>query len=275
MRNLFRFLIRFNSLFVFLLLEVICFSFIVKNHNYHNAKFVNSANVVTGSIYNTYYGFSEYLNLRAINDSLMKENAALKATQYVTMHKPVLQVDTSCEDTDLLRLHTYIAARVINNSTNKIANYLTIDKGTNHGVNREMGVISATGIIGIVNEVSDNFSTVMSVLNKNSRISVKLKRFNYPGNLQWNGEDPGVAELTGIPRHLPITANDTVITSGFSSIFPENVLVGTVTSFRTTSGNNFYDIKIRLTTNFETLQYAYVVNYLYKEEQLELESRND
>jgi rod shape-determining protein MreC len=137
-----------------------------------------------------------------------------------------------------------------------------------------MGVVTSNGIVGIVNHVSQNFSTAMSVLHKDGRISIKVKRFNYTGTMQWNGGSPSEAEVIGIPVHLPIAVGDSMITSGFSAIFPENIPVGVISELNVPTGSSFYHVRIKLSANLETLQYAYVVNNLYQKEQREVEAVN-
>lgn len=273
MRNLVLFLRRFSSLLIFILLEVLSLVFIVRNHSYHKASFINSTNYLTANIYQSYFELGEYLFLKAVNDSLMKENKELRELAHQSpLYTVSAKMVDECEE---YLPYEYIPAKVINSTTNRINNHLTLDKGWLSGIREEMGVIGPNGIIGIVTETSDNFSAVMSVLHKNARISVKLKKFNYPGNLQWNGGNPKIANVVGIPQYVPVETGDTVVTSGFSAIFPENIMVGIVTEIHAPDGNNFYDIKLRLSTNFETTRYGYVVNNIFREEQKTLESSND
>lgn len=273
MRNLFQFFLRYNSFFIFLVLEVVCLTLVIRQHSYHKATFLNSTTFISGNIYQSYNRFIEYLHLTAINDSLVRENALLRMQEQNALQQPLSEVEVCEGDTQLL--YTYIPAKVINNSTNKINNYLTLNKGKEDGIVREMGVVGLHGVVGIVRNVSDHFASVMSVLHKNTRISVKIKRLNYLGSLQWNGGSPKKAQVTGIPQYLNIAKGDTIITSGYSAIFPEGILVGTISDFSEVKGSNFYEINVGLATNFETIRYTYVVDYSLKEEQLELESKHD
>lgn len=274
MRNLLHFLVRFNFFFIFLLLEIISVSFVVRNHSYQRTGFLNSAGVITGGIYNSYFRFSEYLNLGKVNEELKGENAALLQKLAVVKEPDVPFAMDSCDDTAQMP-YQYIPAKAINFTTTRINNYITLNKGSRDGVAKDMGVITATGVVGIVNRVSGNFSTAMSILHKDCRVSVKIKRFNYPATLQWNGGSPSEADVVGIPQHLPIVKGDSVVTSGFSAIFPDDIPVGVITDFYLPKGSSFYTVKVRLSGNHETLQYAYVVNNLYQKEQRELETQND
>lgn len=273
MRTLFDFIIRFNYVFVFLILETVSFFFIIRNHSYQRTGFLNSAGIVTGSIYNTYFKFSEYLNLGKVNEDLKRENAGLRE-QLQLFEAAQLPNEEIC-DTNGNVLYEYIPVKAINFSTHRINNYITLNKGSKDGIAKDMGVITDKGVVGIVNKVSANFSTAMSVLHKDCRVSVKIKRFNYPGTLEWTGGSPLEAELIGIPQHLPIAKGDSVLTSGFSAIFPENLPVGIISNFHLDQGSSFYTVVVQLTGGHETLQFAYVVNNLYQKEQRELEQQNE
>jgi rod shape-determining protein MreC len=273
MRNLFDFLVRFNYILIFLILEAVSFFFIIRNHNYQRTGFLNSAGVVTGGVYNSYFKFSEYLNLGKVNEDLKTENARLRE-QLQLFETAQLPGQEIC-DTNGYLLYEYIPAKAINFSTTRINNFITLNKGSNSGIAKDMGVITSDGIVGIINKVSPNFSTAMSILHKDCRVSVKIKRFNYPGTLQWNGGSPTEAELIGVPQHLPIAKGDSVLTSGFSAIFPENLPVGVISDFYLDQGSSFYTVVVKLSGSHETLQYAYVVNNLYQKEQRELEKQND
>lgn len=273
MRNLFDFLVRFNYILIFLILEVISFFFVIRNHNYQRTGFLNSAGVVTGGIYGTYFKFSEYINLGKVNEDLKAENARLH--EQLQRFETGYVLNQEVCDTNGVLIYEYIPAKAINFSTTRINNYITLNRGSNSGIEKDMGVVTPEGIVGIVNKVSPNFSTAMSILHKDCRVSVKIKRFNYPGTLQWNGGSPNEAELIGIPGHLPLVKGDSVLTSGFSAIFPENLPVGVIEDFYLEQGSSFYTVIVRLTGQHETLQFAYVVNNLYQKEQRELEKQND
>jgi rod shape-determining protein MreC len=167
----------------------------------------------------------------------------------------------------------FVPSRVVRNSVYKQYNYLTLDHGKEDGVFKDMGVISDRGVVGIVLESSDNFATVIPIINLDFRLSVKLKSNNYAGILQWDGKTPLFAVLNEIPFHVELTDGDTIVTSGFSSIFPEGIEVGTIESFSLEKGN-FYEIEVRLSTDFQSLFHVNVIRNYQKEEQLNLEGRD-
>ncbi len=273
MRTLFDFIVRFNYFLIFLILEAFSFFFVIRNHNYQRTGFLNSAGVVTGNIYNTYFRFSEYLNLGKVNEDLKNENARLRE-QLQAFELALFPNEEIC-DTNGNVLYEYIPVKAINFSTNRINNFITLNKGSKDGIAKDMGVITDKGVVGIINKVSGNFSTAMSVLHKDCRVSVKIKRFNYPGTLEWTGGSPSEAQLIGIPQHLPLAKGDSVLTSGFSAIFPENLPVGVISDFYIDQGSSFYTVVVQLSGSHETLQFAYVVNNRYQTEQRELEMQND
>ena len=276
MRNIFTFLWRSHFFILFLLFEVLCVYLIVQNNTYQRASFINSSNALSASIYSSVNDFSDYLSLKKTNEMLANENALLRMqlkaafyeNKYDTIHR---------KDTTLRQQYTYIPAKVINNSVGKRNNYLTLNKGSMHGIKPEMAVISSTGVVGIVKDVSEHFCSVLSLLHKDTRISAKLSKTAYFGSLVWQGGNPQYATLMDIPKHVQLKAGDLIVTSGFSSIFPENITVGTIEKFEIKPGDNFYTIKVLLSTNFNKINYVYVVSNLYKEEvkQLEDKAAND
>lgn len=270
MRNLIAFIWRNNSFFLFLILEVLCAFLIVQNNNFHNATFINSANDVAGNIYGTVNNITKYFHLKEENEKLAHENAILHSISRESFTR-IKGADSLVNDTIFRRKYIYQSAKVVNNSVNKRNNYITLDKGRNQGIEPETAVISSGGVVGIVKDVSDNFSSVLSVLHKDSKISARLRGSNYFGSLIWEGGDYKFATLKDIPTHVQLHKGDTIETNAFSSIFPEGVLIGFVESFEIKPGHNFYTIKIRLSTNFKNVTHVYVVKNLMKEEQRQLE----
>ena len=180
-------------------------------------------------------------------------------------------------DTILKQQYTFMTSKVINNSTNRRNNYLTLNKGSKQGIKPEMGVICSEGIVGIVKDVSDNYSSVISFLHKDSRFSARIRKSGYIGSMVWNGFDETHGTLNDIAKHVKVSIGDTIVTSSFSTIFPDGVVIGTVAQVSSTGGNNFQDIKVKLSTPFGKLSYVYVISNLFKEEQKALEEplKND
>lgn len=274
MRNLILFFVRFHAFFLFLFLELLCLFLVVRYHTFQRNSTLSASNAVTGYIYETSANITGYLDLDRVNDSLRKENILLLAQLENAQRNNSYTEEVGCNN-KYEPAYVYIDAKVISNSTTKPNNYLVIDRGSDHGIEANMGVMLRNGVVGIVKDVSPHFATVLSVLHKDTKISARLKGKEYVGSLQWPGTDPKTAVVKGIPKHVKIAEGDTLVTSGFSSIFPEDVMVATVKSFELQPGNNFYDIDVDLSANFETLRYVYVVKYLFKEEQQQLEEDNN
>ncbi len=276
MRNLFLFLWKYNFFIFFLLLETLCGYIIIQNNNFKRTTFINSANSIAAKTNTLVSAITDYINLRATNDALSRENAALK-----TLLPDVFYIDSAMKrinnDTILKQQYTFLTSKVINNSTNRRNNYLTLNKGSKQGVKPEMGVICSEGIVGIVKDVSDNFSSVISFLHKDSRFSARLRKSGYIGSMVWNGFDETHGTLNDIAKHVNVSIGDTIVTSSFSTIFPDGVLIGTVAQVSSTGGNNFQEIKVKLSTPFGMLSYVYVISNLFKEEQKALEEplKND
>jgi rod shape-determining protein MreC len=272
MKNILLFIYRNHVFFVFLLLEVVCFSLIVRNNNFHRGSVLNSSNLLVGRIYEFNNGVSEYFKLKSINDELALENAALRAVLRESKFT-VATGTTMVTDSVAQQQYTYQAAKVINSTTDRRNNYLTINRGMLQGVAPEMAVISSTGIVGIVKDVSRNYSSVISVLHKNSSISAKLIDSGYIGSLVWDGADSQVAQLLDIPNHVEIMEGMLVQTSGYSAMFPSGINIGTVRSAKVKAGDNFHTIEVELLTNMRSVSMVYVVNNLMRIEQKELEKQ--
>jgi rod shape-determining protein MreC len=253
------------------LLQSICFYLIIRNKNFHQAGFINSTNKVATSVNNIVSAVTEYISLKESNEALSRENAALK-----TLMPDVFYIDSVQQrlvnDTQLLQQYTFTPAKVINNSFNRRNNYLTLNKGTRHGIDTGMAVVNSSGVVGIVKNVSPHYSSVMSLLHKDTRLSARIKKNNYIGSIVWNdGVDPDRVTLNDIARHVPVAKGDTIVTSSYSAIFPEGIMVGTVESIDQNSGMNFFKITVKLSTNFRNLTTVFVVNNLMKTEQLQVQ----
>jgi rod shape-determining protein MreC len=259
---------------LFLLLETLSFYLIFKNNRFQNTGFINSANVVSANVLSLYSEIREYFYLRKTNQILVEENALLRSLLKQSFIEKQIPYKS---DTNYLQKYVYRTAKVLNNSVNKRNNFLTLDKGRLHGIEPEMGVISPDGVVGVVKDVSENFSSVMSVLNKNTVVSCKVKKNGYLGTLVWEGGDYSYGTLNDVPRHAALEKGDTIITSGASAIYPEGILVGFVDSINLEDGDNFYTVRIRFSTDYAKLTYVYVVKNLMKDEQVKLEkaTQND
>ena len=271
MRNLLNFLIRNNNLLIFLILEAIAFSFLARGNNYQRTRMLNG-------VRNVVHGFEEkinntrsFLDLRDINTSLAAENTALR-NRLKRLEKRSDQVFFSVSDTLHGQQFQFTSARVVNNTVNRQTNFFTIDKGLREGLHADMAVTADSSVAGIIVNCSENYSVVMSVLNLNFRLSSRIKRNGYFGSLTWDGRDYRYAVLNEIPQHVPIAEGDTIETTGYSAVFPEGILVGTVAEAEK-KGGDFYRITVKLSANFRKLQYVEVISNLRKAEQLRLETQ--
>ncbi len=274
MRSIIRFIIKNHFTILFVLIELISLLFVINYNSYQRSVFMSSSNNVTGGLYESYSNSTEYLMLKQINNELAQENAYLRS-RLPESFKASRDYFNLVFDSLSQQEYIYRAAKVINNSTNKRFNYLTLNKGRNHGLEAEMGVISSKGVVGIVKNISDNYSTVISILNTRLKISAKLKSSGYFGALEWNGGNYQFAHLREIPRHAIVNVGDLIVTSGYSSIFPSDILIGHVEEVTLDQGESFYDIKVKLSVDFKNLSYVEVIGHPLKEEQLELEQETE
>jgi rod shape-determining protein MreC len=265
MRNLINFITRHYFFFLFALLQVVAMMLIVQNNTYHRSFFINSSNYIAGNIYRMQSGITQYFSLRSINEQLMEENTRLRSQipgTYLTTDQNVF----TFRDTLHQRQFQYINARVINNSVRNRNNHMTLNKGRLHGIRPDMGVIGSNGVLGIVKDVSGNFSSVISLLHSDMQISAKIKKNNHLGTILWEGFDHRKVTMLYIPPHVELEKGDTIITSGFSQIFPEGIAIGVIDEFEVRRGDNFYTIYIELLTDFNKLEYVHVVQNIFRDE---------
>ena len=270
MRNLILFLTRNYYFILFLLLETLSFFLLFQNNHFQRSHFLNSSNALSGNIYETYSEITGYFGLKETNKKLADENVFLR-NQLKQSYASPGNSQVTVKDSVHKQQYIYLSSKVVNNSTNRRANYLTLNAGSKQGVKKEMAVICSEGIVGIVRDVSYNFCSVMSVLHENTRIPVNIKKFGENSILTWNGEDEWHAQMERIPSHLLLSKGDTVVTSSYSSNIPEGVMVGVVNDFQKIAGNTFYNVTVKLSTDFNRLSYVNIVNNLMRDEQIQLE----
>ncbi len=274
MRNLFRLILKNYFVLLFVLLEGLSLLLVFQFNPYQKSLFVNLSRNVNGLIYSRIGEVRHYLYLKEENVRLLNENTNLR--NRLTESREIIYIvapDSLAPDTLTKKTHwkySFIPADVINNSVNKQYNYLTIDRGSLVGVEKDMAVIANGAVVGAVAGVSKNFATVIPLLNRNFRVGSKLERNDYFGILEWEGVDPQYARLREIPLHVEVQSGDTVVTSGYSAIFPPGYLVGIVESFNVQEGN-FYDIKVKLAVDFRSLTHVNVISNIFRKEQQELE----
>jgi rod shape-determining protein MreC len=276
MRSLLRYLVKHYPLVLFVLLEIASLAMVVSYNSYQRVTYLNSANRVTGSFYNVFSSVMDYFSLSKVNKQLAEENGKLRSL--LSLAAEVNDLEKIFADSGRYNLlYRYTPAKVINNSVNKPFNYITLNRGREHGIKPDQGIISPSGVVGVVTEVSKSYSVGLSLLNRQWSVSAMLKKNGYFGSLVWDGPDYRVARLREIPLHVNISVGDTVVTSGFSSIFPEGIMIGTIADFSRPGGDNYYSIDILLSTDFKNLSFVEVIENSDKDEIEELErmSGND
>ena len=279
MRNLLNFLIKYNYWFLFLLLEVASFILLFRFNHYQQSVYFTSANGVAGKVYEISGGITSYFHLKTANEDLLDRNMWLE--QRLLFLENVLKE----KGLDSARLYSMerlapteyqiFKANVIKNSLNKADNYITLDRGTTEGIRPEMGVVDANGVVGIVYKTSPHYSLVIPLLNNKSSISCKIVGSDYFGYLKWEGGNSRFAYLKDLPRHAEFNLGDTVVTSGYSTVFPEGVMVGTVDDMSDSHDGLSYLLKIKLATDFGKVSNVRVISRNGQDEQKALESRAD
>lgn len=272
MSALLNFIWKHHFTFLFLLFESFTFLLIVQTNKFHNSSFLHASTAVSGKAFTVVNNITEYVELKKVNEQLAKENAkliTLSRNAFIPRDKNFVLIN----DTLYQQQYRYLSARVISSSVNKRNNYIILDQGSAQGVEPQMGVISGSGMVGIVRDVSKNFCSVISVLHKDIRIIGKLQKNEYFGPITWDGKDPLFATLSDIPGHVRLIKGDTVVTRGASIIFPAAVPAGFVEEFSQPAGSNFFEVKIRLSTDFYSVSHVYIVKNLMKEEMMELETK--
>lgn len=271
MRNLLNFLLKYNNLIVFLILEGLAFYWLASGDSYHNSRVVKGTQGVTRRMEERISNIRSFLNLREVNETLVSENNALRNSLEQLSGRDNLSF-ISVKDSQFIQQYQFTSARVINNSVNKQKNFFTINKGNRQGIKVDMAVASGQNVAGVVVGCSENFSIAISLLNLDFRLSARFKSNGYFGSLNWDGRNYRHAVLNEIPQHINVVMGDTIETTGYSAIFPEGMLVGTVSDLKK-SGSDFYKITIELFTDFRNLEYVGVIGNLKRTEQLGLENQ--
>lgn len=274
MQQIINFIFRNKNLLLYLLLLFIALGFTVQSHSYHQSKFFNSANWITGGIYKASNNISDYFNLEIENEKLVQENIRLKQLLFNQEYNAEIPIDTLLLDTTQLD-YTIVSAKIIKNNYSLLDNYITLNKGAKQGIQQDMGVITPNGILGIVENTSTNFSRVQSILNRRSNLNAKLKNTENFGSLIWNGKDYNTVQLIDIPRRVPIKIGDTILTGAASSIFPENILIGTIKKFDLDVSKSSYSIDVHLFNDMTNIKNVYIINNKNRTELKQLEAQNN
>jgi rod shape-determining protein MreC len=269
MQQIFQFIYKNSNRLLFLLLLGISLFLTVQSHSYHRSKVVSSANFLTGGVYDKINNVNEYFHLKDHNEKLAIENAHLRSLLFTKADSAEVIQPDSIKGVSKTNI---IVSKVIHNSYNVFENYLTLNTGAQDGVRPDMGVVNSQGIIGIVDKVSKNYSTVISILNVKSQINAKIKKSNHFGTLNWNGKSTGFVQLIDVPRLAAIRKGDTIVTGGQSIIFPENIGIGTIDKIYIDSETNYYTINVRLFNDMTNLGHVYIIKSKDREEIINLEN---
>ncbi len=268
MNNFWEYIRKNNFGLLFLFLEVIAVTITSVERQRPKLFFLNSSNFVVSSVYSLYYSFYSYVGLKKDNEMFVEEiinlkNNCPKNFRYVP------------EDRDTIKKYAYIEAHVINNTIDKQNNFLTIDKGRKDGVREGDAVISYGNAVGVVVNVSNHYAVALSLLNTMSGVSAEVKRTKHWGSVIWDGKNYNYALLEGIPNHIKLYKNDTIVTSSYSTIFPEGITIGYIDTLWKNNEDNFYTIKIRLATDFKSVKYVLIVKNLHGREIKDIETQTE
>lgn len=272
MKNILLIFIKYGTHLLFIAFQIICFTLIINNNKEHGDIYKNTKSIFFGNFNNKVDQLSDYLKLDAQNDSLVRENAKLMD---MIINQRASNITNTISDTLLLQQYSFIPAEICNKTIHLRNNYFTLCVGNLDGVKPMMGVVSAEGIVGITTKVSEHYSQVIPLLHSQSRISASVRGLDFFGNLIWVNNNPRQMTLEAIPKHAPISVGDTIVTSGYSSIFPKDLPIGTIENFEVAKGSSNYVVEVNLFNDLNNLSYVYLVNNKLKEEQVELEKSAD
>lgn len=276
MKDLIEFLRHYSKWLVFAVYIVVSCLLLSGSDPYRRHLWLTSASAVAGSVYDMGNSVTSYFDLRATNEDLNRRNAELES-RVMSLKEQLqdLQLMTFTDtmpSPDSVPHFDFIVANVINNSTHHPYNYLTINKGTADGVRPEQGVIDHSGVVGTVSVAGEHYSRVISLLNPNFRLSCKIKDSEHFGSLVWDGLDPTTALLEELPRHTVFKTGDTIVTSGYSAVFPAGLPVGVIVDDADNHKENFFTLKIKLFADFSRLSNVQVVINNRRDEIMQVEN---
>lgn len=259
MKNLLQFLAQYSNFLIFIILEVVAFILITSTHKYQHHAVWSSANQVVAGIENTITMVGDYFRLQQNNQQLAEENAKLKQRLMIqaNMLEKIIERDTSYVYPHLD--WEYIPAKIVSVTTHKQHNYLTINKGLRDSIQVDMGVIGKDGVVGIVSAVGEKYSLVVPIIHAEMNLSCRLKHNDYIGRTQWNGIHYNEVTLEDISRHISVSTGDTVVTSGLTNVFPEGILVGTISKTHVTESDNYHQITVKIATDYKKVKYVQLI----------------
>ncbi len=255
------------------MLQIVAFMFLFNYNTFQRISLLSSSNGMAGDLATLSSDAEDYFQLSELNNSLSAENALLKEQLLHLKQQESQSTDSMAfgEDSTAVQ-YKYFEAKVVNNSTRYNANFITVNKGSKDGIRPEMAVICPDGVVGRVIACSNNYSSVMSALNQKYFLNVRFQDGKQFGTLNWDGKDHRYAQLKSISKHTDVQLGDTVVSNSFDGLFPQNVMVGTVADFEVNPADQFYRIRIKLSTDFTALSYVYIIDNKLNKEQKELEA---
>ncbi len=259
---------------VFILLQLAAFYIISRYNDYHHSKMISRSNYLAANINEKVANLTSFINMPLQNEALAMENAKLRQELYMTSARLNAKIDDS-----ILGLYPFqlpnsarvVHGKIVSNTVSQLRNFLIVNKGSKDGIKKDMSVISGKGPVGVVIDVSENFCSIMSILNKDNNVSVRNKSTLNIGQLRWKGGDIMVAELEEIPKHIKLKKGEIIETSGYSSYYPAGLPVGVVEEYSEDSKSNFANIKVRLYNDFTNLRYVYLIENIERPEIRKLE----
>lgn len=272
MRNLVELLSRFGHIFLFLFLEIVCFTLIVRYNQTQNEIWANTTSIFADGIKSRVNSISQYSQLQQVNDSLRAENAQLLER---IINFSVYDRDQSFQkyDSDSSNIvYRLIPVSICDKTVHLRNNNMTLCQGESSHVRSRMGLITKKGVVGMTSACSENFCKALLITNNLSRISALIKGKDYNGNITWPGTDPRVLEMRAVPKYANVVLGDTIVTSGYSTLFPPNIPIGLVTNFEVVKGQNELSIEVSMMEDMATLQEAYAIEFIKKEEKQILEA---
>lgn len=267
MERLINFIYEYRAFFTFLFLELLCAWLVIENNQYQSTRYFNSSNQVAAQVLGFSQGVREYFSLRTINEDLARENAELRRD----LERTRQQISTPT-DTARINQFDFVSAKVMANSTNLYKNFITIDKGSVDGLAPGMAVIGDAGAVGKVKSVSERYAVLISLLNVDQQISGQIKRTNHFGTVRWDGANMRYTTLQFIPRHALPVVGDTIVTSGYSAVFPHGIMVGVIREANLKPEAPFWDIRLELAQDFGRLAFVEVIKSKLKSEKDSLET---
>lgn len=260
MYSLLNFLKKYSNVLLFLILEVLCIIMLINNLPYQKRKLTNVGNAISGSLFKTKTNFTDYFSLKEENELMVEHNAYLMSQLYK------INADTSFLTDSISLDYNFIPANVINNSVDNVNNFLLIDKGRKDGIKKDMGVICEKGVVGKIVNVTDHYASVISMLHPYSVVSARFTDNQHIANVTWGNLDYRYGTVNDIPLHLTPKKGDTLVTSGFSNIYPADIMIGTIEEMLESDSKDFNSAKICFSTNFSTLRHVFVIENLHQTE---------